>query len=592
MQILSILAQGFRSFTAPQALDFTRLRPGLYHLTGRNEVEPELEGNGAGKSSLLEAVCWGLYGRTSRNLRAGAVGNWSGEERCAVALDVRTVAGDLGIRRSWNPNTLSVSVNGRQPRPVDQKELDALLGVGSDAFLFSIYFAQFAPAFIDLRPAEQMAIYSSVLGLDLWAAAADTAGKRGRELEQHVQRRREACARIEGQVHELEALDFTREEKEWNATQRKRTKEIGVEINELTSLRAEAEKKLPQVQQLTEDFHKAEVKMTTAGAEMRNAQTTLQTATAAHKRMLASAKQGVCPLCGAEMSNEHAQNEVRHAQNEVDKWINAVEKLQKQFSQEKKRTDELRGAQNELTEANGALRTLRAKLEMLEKQLNAINNEANPHAAQRAQTEAKLQRLNEEAEREVEALEKADAERAATLFWSKSFKELRLSLIEESLAQLAVEANSALVGLGLRNWSISFDVERETKSGGVSKGFTVTVGAPHVREPVPWEAWSGGESQRLRIAASLGFGELICSRMGMQPNVEFWDEPSTWLSEAGIHDLLEALAERARQRGKIILLADHRALDFGGFSGVINVTKTAAGSRIAVEAPAYNSVCH
>lgn len=54
-----------------------------------------------------------------------------------------------------------------------------------------------------------------------------------------------------------------------------------------------------------------------------------------------------------------------------------------------------------------------------------------------------------------------------------------------------------------------------------------------------------------------------------------------WLSETGIQDLLAVLAERAAKQKKIILLADHRALDFGGFSGTITVTKNHLGSTIS-----------
>ena len=153
-------------------------------------------------------------------------------------------------------------------------------------------------------------------------------------------------------------------------------------------------------------------------------------------------------------------------------------------------------------------------------------------------------------------------------------------LIQESLAQLTLECNEVLFQMGLQDWFVSFDVERETKSGGINKNFTVMVQAPQMKDPVPWEVWSGGESQRLRLAVSMGFANLVSSRLGVQPNVEFWDEPSTWMTESGIQDMLTVLAERAERYRKVILLADHRALDFGGFVGVINIIKDRGGSRI------------
>ena len=80
----------------------------------------------------------------------------------------------------------------------------------------------------------------------------------------------------------------------------------------------------------------------------------------------------------------------------------------------------------------------------------------------------------------------------------------------------------------------------------------------------------------------MGLSNLICSRLELQPTVEFYDEPTQWLSESGIQDLLGVLLERAKKYRKVILLADHRGLSFGQFSGTIMVTKDRGGSRLHV----------
>ena len=64
---------------------------------------------------------------------------------------------------------------------------------------------------------------------------------------------------------------------------------------------------------------------------------------------------------------------------------------------------------------------------------------------------------------------------------------------------------------------------------------------------------------------------LTCQRQGLTTNFEFYDEPTTWVS--GSDALFTVLAERAERHGKVILLADKRQLDFGGFAGRITITK-------------------
>jgi DNA repair exonuclease SbcCD ATPase subunit len=97
---------------------------------------------------------------------------------------------------------------------------------------------------------------------------------------------------------------------------------------------------------------------------------------------------------------------------------------------------------------------------------------------------------------------------------------------------------------------------------------------------VPWAAWSGGEGQRLRLAASAGLSSLILNRRNVNPEFEFYDEPSKHLSEEGLMDLANYLSNRAQTLGKQIWLVDHNIPNFSGISGSIKIVKDDKGSRI------------
>jgi len=164
--------------------------------------------------------------------------------------------------------------------------------------------------------------------------------------------------------------------------------------------------------------------------------------------------------------------------------------------------------------------------------------------------------------------------------WSRNFKEIRLQLISEALDQLEIEANNEIMALGLVNWELQFDVDRETKSGNLSRGFTVNVLSPHNDEPVPWESWSGGEAQRLRIGAQAGLSNLIRDRTGADIPLEIWDEPTQGLSKEGVLDLMDCLAARARREDRQVWVVDHSELGYGGFDGIATIVKTDQGSHI------------
>jgi DNA repair exonuclease SbcCD ATPase subunit len=199
------------------------------------------------------------------------------------------------------------------------------------------------------------------------------------------------------------------------------------------------------------------------------------------------------------------------------------------------------------------------------------------------ESRAALDRVRKQAKHMKRVREKWAEEQRVFEWWGGGFRQFRLELMRNALMQFELETNNALHLLGLRGWYIRYGIDQEQKNGRTRKGFSVGIeapGLPRQKKVVPWEAWSGGESQRLRIAAAMGLASLIRSRMGIRCNVEIWDEPSTWLSKPGIEMLLNALWQRAQQEDRQIWLVDHRSLEFGQFAGRVTVVKTRDGSSL------------
>jgi energy-coupling factor transporter ATP-binding protein EcfA2 len=145
------------------------------------------------------------------------------------------------------------------------------------------------------------------------------------------------------------------------------------------------------------------------------------------------------------------------------------------------------------------------------------------------------------------------------------------------LFALEVETNNYLMSLGLPDHSIAFEMEKKNKSGtGTVKGFNVFVRDSRHSDPIPWNSWSGGEAQRLRVAGTLGLTSLLKNKLGVDCNTLFIDEPTAGLSEQGVDDLLNCLKERSDISTYLI---DHRSLDWG-FDSITEIVKTEKGSIV------------
>lgn len=594
MKLEGVRVKAFRSYKAEQVLDLSTLPPGVYHVCGTN---------GAGKSTLFDAVHWVLVGETSRGLRATGVSSWGIKKGCegSVLLDGSEVS------RGWSPNYLRVDGD-----EVDQEQLMQALQLTPEVILNTFYFSQFADFFLDLKPPQRMELYSTVLGLDLWETRSDLAAQVAKQYAQEARAAELEETKYRERASTLLSVDYTELIKEWQRTRQERLDRAeaeGAQLDEqLTEKQAEKGRQEASVQKLLDIAKKANDRSEAANRAWRATSTALTRAEAneehARKQARAAAQQlkdfdnleeGPCFACGQPVTKAHKAKHRRHLAaeeieaNEAYEAACAAHKAAKEAdaaaeavwnaASPAQADNALAAQRKQLERTEDAIEALQGQLERLLEQYEATQAEANPFELQQRKSAAQASQAAKDADQWLAALQEAQRLEAKFAFWVKGFKDVRYQVMQESLAQLNAEVNECLHDLGLDGWQLEFQVEHETKRGTVKRGFLCNVLSPDSPDSVPWEAWSGGESQRLRIGAQMGVSNMISSRLGLDPDFEFWDEPSTWLNEDGIKNMLSVLQERAQRYGRRIFLADHRALDFE-FDGTLYVNKTEGGSEL------------
>ena len=213
MKLEQLSIKGFRSYTDEQTLDVSEVPPGLYLVSGVN---------GAGKSTIFDALHWTLFGETSRGLRAGTVSNWATQKKCECSVTFDGV----DISRGWSPNYLRVA--GEE---VDQRRLEETLRLTPEIALSTFYFSQFADFFLDLKPPQRMEIYSTVLGLDLWEDKADTSRKLAAEYSKEAQTFEVQEGRARERHQTLLRMDYTAEIVQWEKERKGKLAELEALIN-------------------------------------------------------------------------------------------------------------------------------------------------------------------------------------------------------------------------------------------------------------------------------------------------------------------------------------------------------------------------
>jgi exonuclease SbcC len=165
---LHLTVDGFTSFRAPVDLDFASLD--LFAITGPT---------GAGKSSLIDALTFALYGQVPRVGREYKQLMSHGAERLSVRLDFRMGAETYRIARtlksSGAPQSRLERLSAKGPTPVADRVKDIeehvarILGLDYEGFTRSVVLPQGQfDAFLKGKPEERRKILVTLLGLDVY----------------------------------------------------------------------------------------------------------------------------------------------------------------------------------------------------------------------------------------------------------------------------------------------------------------------------------------------------------------------------------------------------------------------------------------
>lgn len=607
-KIFAVEIEDFKCFRGSHIFEFPD-EPGLYYLTGKNEYNTRLGANGTGKTSLIDAVSWCLYGKTSRGLRASDVVTW-GKKKCSVSVSVMVGGREVSITRTQGPNTLTVDGQG-----ATQEEVEQLLRLKQDAFMASVILPQFGESFFDLGPTQKLGMFSQIMGLDYWLDKSDQAKEKAGVTYQAIMQLDGQLSKLDGRLEATRAdsKDLKKKIKTFDKEMARVRKDLIAERKKLEGRYSAAKAKLKKlgktstkddkaleevtaaIHECGNEFSKANDDLARVVAEIRYADRTVKDIDGELKDLRAL-KGDICPTCKQKVGAGHVDSHHDKLSKKLVKVIKEVNTLKAEEAKLHEKLNELRKDINdlrvlrdelkskvddraeELRSAKNKVERVEADLQHCERDIKKLEGKDNPYNDLLKNRRNAIKEMKAERADLIEELERLKEKHEAISYWVGGFKRVRLFVIEDALTALEVEVNNLLITLGLIDWKITFDVERENKSGGVTKGFSVFIHSPKHSEPVKWEAFSGGETQRLRLAGDLGLANLIMEQAGLTNYIEILDEPSEHMSPEGIEDMIETLHQRAHDTGRQIWLVDHSTMDFGGFSGTLTTVMDENGA--------------
>lgn len=617
MKPYSLTIERFGSFREKQAFYFPQ-QPGLYFMRGMNRVDAALDANGAGKTTVWNALTWLFFDKNIRGLRAGDVCTWGDAGTVTVELEFQFDGGYDGIVvRTWNPNRWELYLSDA---PIDlvKAENNAVLEdlrLSYQTWLHSVIVASGEPMFLDMKPEPKAAFLSEVLGLDKWLDRAQRASKKAADQDRESREIERALARAQGNLEGLSG-DVQQQHTEWEKDLARQVVELDATAKRLVPLAQaaankgllladEQEKALALEEELKADIERLRVGMKGASAAEAEARDQMVVAATTHDAAMRHSEDvqdmgDWCPLCGQGVNDgDHkkvsadAARAAKTALLTLSAQIGAHKKAKAVYVEMSAEMDKKRDMLRDVGDVINAIardvdrsadecKRLHNEKAAVDSEIDRLSRLDNPFKDGQHRYQQERDRLNNALADLQAELDGSNSQYRMLTMWATEFKTIRLQQMEEALQQLEIEVNSKCVELGLVGWELRFGTDKVGKRGSVSKGFTVTVLSPHNADPVPWESWSGGETQRLRLAGQMGLADLVRARTGAAIPLEVWDEPTQGLSAQGITDLLDCLKTRAQQERRQVWVVDHHSLGYGAFDGVVTVVKERTGSVLEI----------
>ena len=219
IQIRNLTVKNFMSVgNATQGVDFDR--SDLTLVLGENlDLGGDGSRNGTGKTTIINALSYALYGQALSNIRKDNLVNKTNGKAMMVSVDFEVSGRQFRIERGRKPNVLRFYVNSEQHTATDesqgdsretQDEIERVLGMSHDMFKHILALNTYTEAFLSLKANDQRTIIEQLLGITLLSERADRIKELNRETKDSIQQEefriravQEANKRIEEQIESL-----------------------------------------------------------------------------------------------------------------------------------------------------------------------------------------------------------------------------------------------------------------------------------------------------------------------------------------------------------------------------------------------------
>jgi DNA repair exonuclease SbcCD ATPase subunit len=572
IHIKNLTVKNFMSVgNSTQAIDFDR--KDLTLVLGENlDLGGDGSRNGTGKTTIINALSYALYGTALSNIRKDNLVNKTNGKNMLVSLDFSVGGKNFKIERGRKPNLLRFYVNDQEQTATDnaqgdsretQDAIEQMLGLSHDMFKHILALNTYTEPFLSLKANDQRTIIEQLLGITQLSDRADRIKELNKETKDAIQQEefriraeQEANKRIEEQIEAAK-----RRQTLWTTKHGQDIQELEKALAALQNIKIEAEiqahtdhkawdQKRKDINELSSQISRIKLDI---GREDKLA-TKLS-------KEIETLEAHECHTCG------QAFHDSKHQQ--------VLEGKQTDLATARESCATYSTLLSELETAHNSLGTLgKPPVMFYDREADAIQHQATLSnlkqqiATKRTETDPYSEQIEEMTGK---ALQKVSYDELNTLTRLQEHQEFLLKLLtskDSFIRKKIIEQNLSYLNARLTHY-----LDRVGLPHTVVFQNDLTVSIEELGRELDFDNLSRGERNRLILSMSWAFRDVFESLY--QPiNLLFIDEMiDNGLDTQGVENALALLKHMSRERHKSIWLVSHRDELAGRVENILKVVK-------------------
>ena len=574
LHIKSITIKNFMSVgNVTQAVHFDR-EP-LTLVLGMNvDLGGDGNRNGTGKTTILNALSYALYGNALTNIRKNNLINKTNGKGMLVTVDFTKDGNEYRIERGRSPNMCRFMVNNNNQVSdstdemqgegrLSQEQIQRIIGMSHVMFKHVLALNTYTEPFLSMKANDQRDVIEQLLGITQLSEKATILKELIKNTKDSVQ---EEDYRIKGiqtanQKIEDSIKDLERRSSLWQKKYEEEVQDLESGIAELEKIDIDAE--LVAHREL-EEYKEKQTALRTAETDLGK----LQSQFDRESKRLDKAQQDLlktqdhkCYACGQDLHDEAhekilvtKQEAVKESEDHIEELKEGIEEYRSQIQE----IGELGPSPNTIYDDIEQAYSHRSTVDQLKSKVETRKQDTNPYVEQiDTLKETGLQEISWDTINDLNKLREHQEFLLKLLTNKDSF--VRKRIIEQNLSYLNSRLDYYLTKLGLPH-EVQFLSD-------------LTVQITELGRELDFDNLSRGERNRLILGLSWSFRDVFES-MNHPINLLAIDElVDSGMDANGVDASLAILKKMARERNKNVFLISHRDELVGRVSSILHVIK-------------------